>query len=87
MIETIFRVLIIGVIVTVVLAFIGSISVAFDLSLGGYIDFIFQYINLACYILPIGKLMPILLIIISINVFKIAVSIIKTIWDILPLKG
>lgn len=87
MIETIFRVLIIGVIVTVVLAFIGSISVAFNLSLGGHVNAIFQFVNFACYILPIGKLMPILLIIISLTVFKIAVSIIKTIWDILPLKG
>ncbi len=37
------------------------------------------------YILPVDGLFPIVLIIISITVFRIGVSVIKTIWDLLPI--
>lgn len=37
------------------------------------------------YVLPIGKLSPIIIFIVSMFVFRAVISLIKTIWDLLPI--
>lgn len=43
-----------------------------------------QFINMALYLIPFKELMPIFIFFVSIMMFRIAVAIIKTIWDLLP---
>lgn len=43
-----------------------------------------QYWAAACYILPMGTIKAILFILIGLQFFRIAVSLIKTIWALLP---
>lgn len=86
MIETIFRVLVILVIVTVALTFLSSLSVTFSFPFQ-YGDLLNSFLSIVYYILPFNKLMPIFVFVISITIFKISISLIKTIWDIFPMKG
>lgn len=47
-------------------------------------DVFFDVLHLACYLLPITTIIQIFSIIISITMFRIAVSVVKTIWSLLP---
>lgn len=44
-----------------------------------------QYLNVAFYILPMGTVFSICSLIVLLQVFRIAVSLVKTIWALLPL--
>lgn len=44
-----------------------------------------QFIRMALYIVPFKELMPIFIFFVSMMAFRIVVSLIKTIWDLLPL--
>jgi len=44
-----------------------------------------SFLQIVTYILPWSNILPILLIIISIFAFRILISLIKTIWSLLPL--
>ncbi len=48
-------------------------------------SFIRDFFRIAYFILPINNLKPLIFLIITINIFKIAISLIKTIWDLLPI--
>ena len=43
-----------------------------------------QFFRVAAYIIPLGTVAQILALIIALQVFRIAVSLIKTIWALLP---
>ena len=43
-----------------------------------------QFISMALYLIPFNELMPIFVFFVSVMLFRIAVAIIKTIWDLLP---
>lgn len=86
MIETIFRVIVIILIIAIVLAVASSLGISFGFSFE-YGELLLNFLNVVCYIIPIGKLMPIFVAVISITVFKIGISLLKTIWDIFPLQG
>lgn len=69
---------------------------AFMFVLGGFQPFHFNFdatilqtfsdfLAFIFYILPISGLLPIVVIIISLMGFRIIISIIKTIWDLIPL--
>ena len=45
----------------------------------------FDLIRVAFYLLPMTTIISILTIVVTLNLFKIAISILKTIWEILPL--
>ncbi len=45
---------------------------------------IVEFINMALYLIPFKQLMPIFIFFVSMMVFRIAVAIVKTIWDLLP---
>lgn len=42
-------------------------------------------VSVVLYLLPINTVFAILTIVVALNIFKIIVSIVKTIWDLLPL--
>lgn len=86
MIETIFRVIIIIIIIAIVLAVVSTLGIAFNFPFE-YAELLLNFLSVVCYILPIKKLMPLLVVVISIAVFKIGISLLKTIWDIFPLQG
>lgn len=52
-------------------------STAFDYFLG--------VIDVACYLLPMGTISAILGVIVTLAVFRVVISIIKTIWSLFPL--
>ena len=43
------------------------------------------FINVIAYLLPWKNLIPIFTFVIGITIFKITISIIKTLWDLLPI--
>ena len=45
---------------------------------------VIEFINMALYLIPFQQLMPIFVFFVSMMLFRIAVAIIKTIWDLLP---
>lgn len=49
------------------------------------IDWVVDIVNLISYVLPWENILPLIVFIISIFVFRITISLIKTIWDLLPL--
>ena len=77
-------------------AIISLIYNIFMFFLGGYEPLTFNFnttifrtvsnfIAFVFYILPIEGLLPIVTIVISVKIFKIVISVIKTIWDLLPI--
>lgn len=50
-----------------------------------FLNSILDIFQVVCYLLPMKTVVAILTIIIAINVFKIVISIIKTIWQLIPL--
>lgn len=48
-------------------------------------DAIFDVLRLAGYLLPMGTIVTITAIVLYVTSFKIAISLIKTIWELLPL--
>ena len=87
MVETIFRAIVITLIITIVLGVLGSIAVNYNLSLSNYIGFLRGFLSVVFYIFPFNKLKPIFIAVIGFSVYKIAISTLKTIWNILPIRG
>ncbi len=61
---------------------LGAIHFNFDIS---SITYVLQYFKMALYIIPFAQLSPILVFFIAMMGFRIVVSMIKTIWDLLPI--
>lgn len=59
------------------------INVGVNFFLG--IDWVVDIVSVIAYVLPWSSLIPLISLIILITGFKIVISIIKTIWDLLPL--
>lgn len=59
-------------------------DISWDVAAGVYTKF-FEVLRMACYFLPMATVGTVFMLIIAINAFKIGVSIIKTIWQLLPL--
>ncbi len=87
MVETAFRFIVIGIIVTVVIGIIGSVSFGWTLNTSPYLATLSTIFSIIIYILPIGKLSPIITILISMMVFRLTVSIIRAIWELIPIAG
>lgn len=85
MVETIFRVILIILVITIILAVVSTLGVNFNIGFSFNTDqFLQQILSVACYIFPFKALLPILVVIISVTLFKIGIAILKTIWDIFP---
>lgn len=86
MLQIIFRILVIVLITMVVVSIIGTLGVTFNFGFQ-YASLLLTFLQIVCYVLPFKKLLPIFIVVISIVVFKITVSLIKTIWQLLPISG
>lgn len=49
------------------------------------IEPVMQFFRMAVFLIPVKELMPIFLFFVSMMGFRIVVSLIKTIWDLLPI--
>lgn len=87
MLQIIFRILVIVVIIMVVVSIIATLGITFNFSFGGYASLLLSFLQIVCYVLPFKRVLPILIAVISIVIFKITVSLIKTIWQLLPIRG
>lgn len=86
MVETIFRVIIILMLIIIVLAVLGSFSITYQVSFD-YGALLLSFLHCVCYILPFKQLLPIFVCVVGFTIFKIGVSILKTLWSIFPLNG
>lgn len=68
--------------INTILSPLGAINYNFDID---NIAFILQFIRMAMYLIPFPALMPIFSLFMTLMAFRVAVSLIKTIWDLLPL--
>lgn len=87
MVETVFRVVIIGVVIAITIGIIGTVSFSWTLNTSVYLQGLSSFLHIIYYVLPIGKLSPIIFCFISLMGFRIVVSLIKTIWSIIPIQG
>ena len=87
MVQTAFRIIVIGIIIAVVISIFGTISFGWTLNTSPYLATLSSIIAVIFYILPIRKLMPIITIFIASMVFRIVVTVISTIWDLIPIRG
>ncbi len=58
-------------------------SIQFDVSMSS-LEPMLQYVRMAMYIIPFAQLTPILGFIVGMMAFRVTVTVIKTIWDLLP---
>lgn len=83
MVEVIFRVILIAVVIAIVLGVASTLAIAFDIPFE-YANLLTSFLHVVCYILPFANLIPIFVAVVSIVVFKVGISILKTIWDLFP---
>lgn len=76
---------IVNIVYTIVNVLLAPVSLSNFVMVAFDYEPIKQWVAMACYIIPIGQLMPLVAIFISLMLFRIAVTIIKTIWDLLPI--
>lgn len=87
MVETVFRFAIIGIIVAIVIGLFGTIAFSWTLDTSPYLNGLANFLKVIYYILPIDKLSPIIFCFIGLMVFRIIVSLIQTIWNLIPIRG
>lgn len=59
------------------------VNISINFLLG--IDAVVSILNIVAFVLPWANLMPLISLIIAFFVFRIAVSLIKTIWELIPI--
>lgn len=68
-------------IVNIILSPISLLGWGFNLALCSPLG---DFLKIVYYVLPIGKLIPIITFIVAMFIFRALVALIKTIWDLLP---
>lgn len=87
MIQTIFRIAVIFIIVSIIIAILGSVSLNYNIGISEYKVLFGSFLSCIAYLIPIKRLLPIFAIVVSYTVLKISISILKNFWDIFPLRG
>ena len=78
-------VILVAVIVLIVFALLMALPTIRIDSQGAIYSPAFQYVRAALYFIPTGTCAAILTIIVGLQVYRIIVALIKTIWELLPL--
>ena len=87
MIYSIFRAILILAVISIVLAVVVTFSASFGIGLSFTVNqFLRSILAICVYIVPFGSLLPIFAVVVSLTLFKVGVSILKTIWDIFPFR-
>ena len=87
MVAVIFRVGVIGIIISIVIGLIGTVSFSWTLDTSTYLQGLANFLHVIYYVIPIGKLSPIITCFVAMMLFRIIVTIIKVIWDMIPVRG
>lgn len=87
MVESVVRFAIIGIIIAFVIGIFGTVAFSWTLDTSVYLQGLTNFLHVIYYVLPIKKLSPIIFCFISLMAFRIVVSIIKTIWNLIPIGG
>lgn len=85
MIESGVRFVILGVIVAIVIGIIGVVSFSWSLDTSPYLQGLTSFLHVVFYIIPIGKLSPILFAFAGLMTLRIVVSVVKTLWQLIPI--
>lgn len=86
MVGSVFRVLVIGIIIAITIGVFGTVAFSWTLDTSPYLNGLANFLHVIYYVLPIGKLSPILFCFVSLMIFRIVVSIIKTLWNLIPVR-
>lgn len=87
MVSSIVRVIIFTVIVSIVVGFVGIINFSWSLDTSPYLQGLASFLHVIYYIIPIGKLSPVIICFIGLMSFRIIISIVKTLWQLIPISG
>lgn len=87
MVQSVFRVLVIGILVAISIGIFGTVAFSWTLDTSPYLNGLASFLRIIYYILPIAKLRPIIYCFIGLMVFRIVVSFVKTLWDLIPVRG
>ena len=83
---TIFRFVLIGIVISAVIGLIGTVSFGWTLQTSSYLATLSTIFSIITYILPIKQLSPIIAIFIASMVFRIVIAIIRAIWQLIPIS-
>lgn len=81
------KILIIGIIVSVVIGVIGIVSFGWSLDTSPYLATLSTIFSIIFYILPIKKLTPIITLFIGSMIFRVAISALRALWQLIPISG
>ena len=87
MVVTAFRLIIIGVIIAITIGIIGSVSFGWTLNTSAYLQGLTSFLHVIYYVIPIGKLSPIIFCFIGLMAFRIVVALVRVIWSMIPIGG
>ncbi len=85
MVETIFKIAVWGIIIAIVIGLLGTVVFKWSLDTSPYLQGLTNFLHVIYYVLPIAKLSPIIVIFVGTMVFRIIISIISTIWNLIPI--
>lgn len=87
MVETVFKILVIGIIISVAVGLFGTIAFSWTLDTSPYLSSLSEILSIVFYIIPIGKISPIIFCFIGLMAFRIIIAVITTIWNLIPIHG
>lgn len=82
-----FKILKIVILVGIVGAVIGTVSFGWTISTSPYLATLSTFFSIIAYILPLGKLSPIILTFIASMIFRLATSVLRALWELIPISG
>lgn len=85
MVETVFKIACIGIVIALVIGVLGTVIFNWNLNTSAYLSGLTSFLSIIFYVLPMAQLSPILVCFVSLMFFRIIISLIKTIWELLPI--
>ena len=87
MVESVFRFTIIAIIIAIAIGLFGTVAFSWSLDTSPYLQGLTSFLHVIYYVLPIAKLSPIIFCFVTLIIFRTIISLIKTIWDLIPVRG
>lgn len=73
---------VLAILLNILLAPLEVLNIVIDIS--SSVPIVASFIQVVAYLIPFNNLLPIFVIVIAIIGFKVVISLLKTLWDILP---
>lgn len=87
MVETTFKIIVWAFVIAIVVGLIGTVVFKWSLDTSPYLQGLTNFLHVIYYVLPIAKLSPIIFIFVAMMAFRIIISLITTIWSLIPGKS